>query len=165
VVLVRRPNDHELLLAPRLRMPGLNLGDVGCRAGHPHCCEPDICLTNAFDILFLGSRPSLESPKARQYTQVRQPMAHPADPETELPELPPLPRVVANFAGSVVRNTVAAVQGRLRVGATEARRRAAACRGCPFFRSVDARCAHMACGCYLRVKVWLAAERCPAGKW
>lgn len=85
--------------------------------------------------------------------------------ETELPELPPLQRVAVNFVGAVARNTVAAFRGRFRVEATEATRRAVLCRGCPFFREADVRCAHAACGCYLRIKVWLAAERCPAGKW
>ena len=85
--------------------------------------------------------------------------------ETEPPKLPPLRRVAVNFAGAIARNTAAALRGRLRAEAAEATRRAALCRGCTFFRDVDVRCAHMACGCYLRIKVWLAAERCPVGKW
>ena len=85
--------------------------------------------------------------------------------ETQPPELPPLRLMLVNFAGAVARNTTAALQGRLRVQATEATRRAALCRGCSFFRNVDVRCAHLGCGCYLRIKVWLAAEHCPAGQW
>jgi len=73
--------------------------------------------------------------------------------------------MAANFAGAVARNTVAALRGRLRVEAAEAVRRATLCRGCSFFRDVDVRCSHADCGCYLRIKVWLAAERCPVGKW
>lgn len=81
----------------------------------------------------------------------------------------PLPKpgqLAINAAKAAVRN----VGGLLANGhvfskeeVTEKRREI--CKGCEFYRASDDRCAHPKCGCYLRFKTALVAEKCPAAKW
>lgn len=72
--------------------------------------------------------------------------------------------VVANAVKAAARNARAAAAGtQMMVGSEEAGRRLAICQGCPAFRAVDKRCGK--CGCVLKWKTWLKAERCPDARW
>lgn len=80
------------------------------------------------------------------------------------PQMPSLGRMAANVAQSVVRNAASVAQGNaLKLDPSEANRRLSICRGCEFFSSEAQRC--QKCGCYLSVKTYLKAEKCPVGKW
>ena len=69
-----------------------------------------------------------------------------------------------NATKAVVRSVVAVAEGdQLKADDAEIERRKAICEGCELF--AGGRCSHKACGCFLRAKTWLRAERCPAGKW
>lgn len=69
-----------------------------------------------------------------------------------------------NAGAAVVRNAIAAAKGnQLRHGSPE--QRLAICEGCRFFQKATMRCLHKKCGCKLKFKTWLAAEKCPDGKW
>lgn len=37
------------------------------------------------------------------------------------------------------------------------------CRACPVFKPPTRQCGD--CGCFLSIKSWLPAEKCPRGKW
>lgn len=80
--------------------------------------------------------------------------------------LPTKATMARNFAGAIGRNVSALMTGQ-KLGANEEQQRVRleTCKGCEFFRASDERCAHKHCGCRLKYKTRLLAERCPAGKW
>lgn len=82
----------------------------------------------------------------------------------EIPDLPSMTNMAKNVLGSMFKTAKSAVTGHgVRVEKEEADRRLSICRGCPFFRRTDERCSK--CGCYMAVKTYLRAEKCPVGKW
>lgn len=87
-------------------------------------------------------------------------------PKREEKPLPPVSTMAKNAARAIGRNVAALVAGKklnAQEGMQEARLNV--CRQCEFFRASDERCSHKNCGCRLRLKTWLRAERCPAAKW
>lgn len=73
-------------------------------------------------------------------------------------------QMAKNLGSSVVRNIQSVAAGNdLRLSEDEANRRLAVCQQCEFFREDQKRCGK--CGCYMAVKTYLKAERCPIGKW
>lgn len=88
----------------------------------------------------------------------------PDDIATEIPSLPNMAEMAKNVLKSLGRVVKSAAKGDgIRLGKEAAEARLAICRACPFFRSTDERCSK--CGCYMAVKTYLRAERCPIGKW
>ena len=80
------------------------------------------------------------------------------------PNMPSIPTMDKNFGGSVVRNVQSVAAGNsLNLSPDEANKRLSLCKGCEFFNSASERCTK--CGCYMAVKTYLRAERCPVGKW
>ena len=80
------------------------------------------------------------------------------------PQMPSIPTVIKNFGGSVVRNVQSVAAGNeLKVPQDQANSRLSICRGCEFFDKNSERCGK--CGCYMAVKTYLRAEKCPVGKW
>jgi hypothetical protein len=73
-------------------------------------------------------------------------------------------QMLKNVAGSVYNNASSVLQGNpLKVDGEEATKRLNICESCPFFDKARQRC--QKCGCYMAVKTYLRAERCPIGKW
>lgn len=80
------------------------------------------------------------------------------------PTMPSLPKMAANAAQAVVRNVQSVAAGNdLRLSSDEANARLTVCRGCEFFDKNQERCGK--CGCFMALKTYLKAERCPVGKW
>lgn len=80
--------------------------------------------------------------------------------------LPPKPQMAMNATRALGRNVAALLNGqRLFLDKESQEKRFLICRGCELFRPSDERCSHKDCGCRLRQKTFLKAERCPAGKW
>jgi len=80
------------------------------------------------------------------------------------PQMPSIPSMAGNLAQSVVRNVQSIAAGNpLKLSQQEANSRLDICRGCEFFNSQQDRCTK--CGCYMAVKTYLKAEKCPVGKW
>lgn len=79
-------------------------------------------------------------------------------------DMPTAPQLVKNLGNSVVNNIKSVMAGNsLNISDEEKEKRLSICKGCEFFSQVDDRCSR--CGCYLKVKTYLKAERCPIGKW
>ena len=73
-------------------------------------------------------------------------------------------QMARNLGNSIVKNVVSVVQGNeLKLSDSETQNRLDICRQCPYFESGSQRCGK--CGCYLAVKTYLKAEKCPIGKW
>lgn len=69
-----------------------------------------------------------------------------------------------NLGSSVVRNVRSVAAGNsLRLSEDDANRRLMICQQCEFFKEDQKRCNK--CGCFMAVKTYLKAERCPIGKW
>ena len=86
----------------------------------------------------------------------------------ENPPLPSLPNLAMNAGKAVARNIVHILKtGTIKKTEEEIDRCHAICLKCPsdLYRQKDNRCAHSACGCFLKSKTWLKAEHCPAGHW
>lgn len=78
--------------------------------------------------------------------------------------MPSTGQMARNLGQSVVRNAVSLAQGNdLRLDPNEANKRLSICKKCEFFNNLSQRCSK--CGCFLAVKTYLKAERCPVGKW
>lgn len=117
------------------------------------------------------------SMRARKYANWRKGKAMPEEwikaIEAAYPPLPekPLPGIgqqAVNAAKAVVRTAVhVATGGKLCVPEIEGLRRQGKCEAntCGFYRASDQRCSHESCGCFLKVKPWFEAERCPVGLW
>lgn len=88
-------------------------------------------------------------------------------PAITLPKLPPLHKQMMNAGKAVIRNIGQAIKPGEAVRAPELVReeRLRICEACEFYRATDERCSHSSCGCFVRVKTFLLAEKCPAGKW
>jgi hypothetical protein len=80
--------------------------------------------------------------------------------------LPPARQLAKNAAGAAMATARGLVAGHLLVDEATADRRAVVCRACDvWYRAIDERCSHPKCGCFLRLKRWLWAQTCPAGRW
>lgn len=80
--------------------------------------------------------------------------------------LPSRAAMVGNAARAVARNAVSVAKGNP-VSVPESVRveRHTVCKLCEKYLADMDRCSHRKCGCVLRAKVWLWAEKCPDGKW
>lgn len=84
----------------------------------------------------------------------------------EMPSNPGYPSLAKQVKNAVVAAGKAISSGIARVGKDEQERRFEICRSCTeWFDSTKERCRHPQCGCYMRVKTWLATQQCPVGKW
>ena len=128
-------------------------------------------------------RPAVENPDERQAQmpeELRRIVAETSQPRrpentlSPLPEalskppeelsLPSMTQMAKNVLGSLGKTIKAAATGQgVKVTQETAEARLAICRSCPFFRTSDERCSK--CGCYMAVKTYLRAEKCPVGKW
>ena len=78
--------------------------------------------------------------------------------------MPSTGQILKNVGGSIVRNVQSIASGNpLNVSDEEKNKRLNICRGCEFFDKVAERCSK--CGCYMALKTYLKAEKCPVGKW
>jgi len=77
---------------------------------------------------------------------------------------PPMSQMVQNVGQSIVRNIHSVATGNpLNVDESEKSRRLSICNSCEFYIKDQERCSK--CGCYMAVKTYLKAEKCPVGKW
>jgi hypothetical protein len=73
-------------------------------------------------------------------------------------------QMAKNLGTSIARNMQSVISGNgLRISDEEASRRLDICNSCEFFDQIQKRCRK--CGCYMAVKTYLKAEKCPIGKW
>jgi len=80
------------------------------------------------------------------------------------PQMPSIGSMASNLAQSVVRNVQSVAAGNaLRLDENAANQRLNICNGCEFFNQAQERCTK--CGCFMAVKTYLKAEKCPVGKW
>lgn len=78
--------------------------------------------------------------------------------------MPSKGQMAKNIGKSIINNAVSVAQGNdLRLEQNEANKRLSICKQCQFFNSLSQRCSK--CGCFLSVKTYLKAEKCPIGKW
>jgi hypothetical protein len=78
--------------------------------------------------------------------------------------MPSVGQMARNLGRSVVSNAVSVAQGNnLRLTPEEANRRLSICKKCEFFEALSQRCSK--CGCFMAVKSYLKAEKCPVGRW
>jgi hypothetical protein len=78
--------------------------------------------------------------------------------------LPSTSQMALNLTQSIGRNIKSIASGNgLRLTTEEANNRMNICNSCPFYISEQQRCGK--CGCYMAIKTYLKAERCPIGKW
>lgn len=86
---------------------------------------------------------------------------------TPPPVLPPIHAQVANAARAVARNAVHLMSGAgpLRADKPTQDARLEICKGCELYLPNEERCSHSKCGCFVRIKTFLLAEKCPAAKW
>lgn len=82
----------------------------------------------------------------------------------EIPSLPSMTQMAKNVTKSLAKTAGRFIQGMpIKTSSGEANSRLAICRTCTYFRHTDERCSK--CGCFMSVKTYLKAERCPVGKW
>ena len=82
------------------------------------------------------------------------------------PELPSLPAMAINMGKAIVGEAQARMTGVAAPSREEVERRLDICKACvEYYRESDHRCAHPACGCFLREKTALRAQHCPINKW
>jgi hypothetical protein len=80
------------------------------------------------------------------------------------PPMPSMGAMTKNLAQSVIRNVQSVAAGNpLRLTEQDANSRLEICKTCEFFNSIQSRCNK--CGCFMAVKTYLKAEKCPIGRW
>jgi hypothetical protein len=78
--------------------------------------------------------------------------------------MPSTRQMIRNVGGSIVRNVQSVAHGNaLNISEADKEKRLNICKSCEFYDAGQERCSK--CGCYLKVKTYLKAERCPVGKW
>jgi hypothetical protein len=78
--------------------------------------------------------------------------------------IPSVGSVARNLANSAIRNIKSVAAGNpLKATDQEGNNRLNICKSCEFFNTIQQRCNK--CGCYMAVKTYLKAEKCPIGKW
>lgn len=83
------------------------------------------------------------------------------DAETELPGITTQLSSLGESFGRNLKHWLAG--GEMTEDDIRAQERLKICEGCEFYRASDFRCGK--CGCRMKVKTYLKAERCPVGKW
>lgn len=73
------------------------------------------------------------------------------------------PGIVARAVSAVVAVVRHVAAGLPKAGSDEKARRMELCRACPEFDAVKTKCRK--CGCWLNLKIPMAGEHCPLGKW
>lgn len=68
--------------------------------------------------------------------------------------------MATNLASAVVKDVLTGMPRRTEL---EVAALMDTCKACEQFRASDKRCAK--CGCYLTLKLWMAGQHCPLGKW
>lgn len=88
------------------------------------------------------------------------------------PPPPPMLSRAGNLARSIATVVRSAARGKpIFVSEEERDRRRGICSGepggdpCPRYNVKRGVCTHPACGCYMRLKPWLAALECAEGRW
>lgn len=76
---------------------------------------------------------------------------------------PPPVAQLRSFAGAVVAECGAAMEGQPPISAEEKAARIAICEECEFFIASDRRCAK--CGCWVEAKAAFRTQQCPENKW
>ena len=80
------------------------------------------------------------------------------------PILPTKTEMAKNIIASTAKIAKSVLAGENpKLSAEEAKARLEICKGCEFFRQADERCSK--CGCYMAVKTYLKAEKCPLNRW
>jgi len=80
------------------------------------------------------------------------------------PAMPSVGAMARSVAESMARNVQSVAAGNpLRLSEDQANARLEICKTCEFFNATQSRCTK--CGCFMAVKTYLKAERCPVGKW
>ena len=80
------------------------------------------------------------------------------------PPMPSMGAMARNVANSVVQNIQSVAAGNaLRLTEEQANSRLSICSTCEFYNQTQSRCTK--CGCFMAVKTYLKAEKCPVGKW
>jgi hypothetical protein len=73
-------------------------------------------------------------------------------------------QIVKNLAGSFIKNANSVLEGNsLKVSDDIKNTRLSICKSCEFFDLQSQRC--YKCGCFMAIKTYLKAEKCPIGKW
>ncbi len=73
-------------------------------------------------------------------------------------------QMAKNLGVSISRNIRSVAAGHhFKITDDEAKKRLSICQSCEFFDSLQTRCKK--CGCFMALKTYLKAERCPIGKW
>jgi hypothetical protein len=113
--------------------------------------------------------PSRKQPVARlltvaEYTAKEPISVEPIVPqvveEVKQPELPSKFEMAKNITKSALAVAKGILQGQpIKETTSESQRRLEICGRCEFFRKADQRCSK--CGCYMAVKTYLKASRCP----
>jgi len=86
------------------------------------------------------------------------------DLATSNKSMPSMSQMVQNVGHSVVKNVRSVASGNaLKISEEDKNSRLDICKSCEFFESVKQRC--LKCGCFLSVKTYLKAEKCPINKW
>ena len=78
--------------------------------------------------------------------------------------MPSTGQMIRNVGGSIVRTVQRVAQGNsLNISDADKEKRLSICKSCEFYDAGQERCSR--CGCYLKVKTYLKAEKCPVGRW
>lgn len=101
-----------------------------------------------------------------RYWRVVRKMAGVTEPPPVVEPEPDYPSVVA-MAGNAAKAAAGfAASGFKVVDQAERERRLDICRGCAeFYDEARGRCRHSKCGCVVSIKVRVASQHCPVGKW
>lgn len=93
--------------------------------------------------------------------------------KSKLPELRQAPKessypttgqIVKNLSQSIVNNVGQLIKGNnISASDQDSTSRLNICNTCEFFDRQQGRCTK--CGCYMKIKAQLKAEKCPIGKW
>jgi hypothetical protein len=77
---------------------------------------------------------------------------------------PSFGQMAKGLGNSVIRNVRSVADGNnLKISEADAKHRLDICKSCEFFDEGPQRCRK--CGCFMAVKTYLKAEKCPIGKW
>jgi hypothetical protein len=99
--------------------------------------------------------------KAIQENKARK-LANSNNPQQQ--QMPTVKEMASNLGKDVVNNVQSLLAGNpLKAEDETAKKRKEICQGCDAYNKAQDRCTK--CGCYMAVKAYLKASRCPIGKW
>jgi len=79
-------------------------------------------------------------------------------------QMPTVKEMASNLGKDVVNNVQSLLAGNpLKAEDEIGKKRKEICQGCDAYNKAQDRCTK--CGCYMAVKAYLKASRCPIGKW